>query len=359
MTRLHLFSLLLWISAQGLYAQADTTIFEVVEMMPRFPACEHLDTTLAAKQQCANQAMLQYIYQQVVYPQEAIEANIQGTAVISFVVEKDGRITQPQIVRDLGGGTGLAALSVVLRMQEEDIRWVPGQHNGQKVRVRFNLPVRFRIEEPDPYILVGRDTVYTQVDQPLRYKGGQEALQNYLKEAIIYPEVGNDSCMMGQIDIQVLIEADGNVRILDITDYNELGFDFWYAAIDAATKTYGNWTPAKFAGRPVNSAFDLSLAFLPTADGCETAKSLFLDAHEQALAGSEKVASESETDIAAGFALLDQAVAAFPRDARLRMLRGQAYLDHNRLNEACLDFLMVRRIALVKWYDSVLPLICR
>ncbi len=338
-------------------AQTDTTIYQVVEQMPRFPAaCEALDTTLTYKQQCSNQAMLEYVYQRVIYPQEAINDNIQGTAVITFVVEKDGLISQPQIVRDLGAGTGLAALSVVLKMKEDGIRWIPGKQQGKAVRVQFNLPVKFKIKDPDPFLLVGRDTVYTQFDKALEYKGGAEALQTYLDSALDYPTSGNDSCQMGQIDIQVLVEADGDVRVLDVTDYNDLGFDFWYSAIDAATSTYRNWEPATYQGRAVNAAFDLSLSFLPTAETCSNRIDAFITAREQADAGAVLF---NEGKIEEGIAKMTEAVTAFPNDAQLRMMRGQAYLNNSQLAEACEDLSIARRVALVNWYDSVLTLICR
>ncbi|MEZ4988631.1 MAG: TonB family protein [Saprospiraceae bacterium] len=316
-------------------SQSDTTIYKAVTEMPRLlTPCETLDTTMAAKQQCANQIMLQYVYERVVYPQAAIQQGIEGTAVITFVVEKDGSISGTQIARDLGGGTGPAALSVVLRMQEDGIRWVPGQMNGQPVRVQFNLPIRFKLEDPDPFVLVGRDTVYTQFDEALSFKGGVEALQTFLADALTYPASGNEDCRMGQIDIQVLVESDGNVRILDVTDYNDLGFDFWYAAIDAATSTYGQWNPARFQGRAVNSAFDLSLSFTPVDPGCAAAADAFVAAHNAANEGVDMV---NEGRVEEGLAKISAAVAAFPDDAQLRSLRGQVYLSQNQLSEACED----------------------
>ncbi len=338
-------------------AQTDTTIYKVVEQMPRFPsACEALDTTLVYKQKCANQAMLEYVYQRVIYPQEAIDENIQGTAVITFVVETDGRISQPQIVRDLGGGTGIAALGVVLQMKEESLRWIPGKQQGKAVRVQFNLPVRFKIKDPDPFILIGRDTVYTEFEKALDFKGGAEALQVYLDTALDYPTSGNDSCQMGQIDIQVLVEADGDVRILDVTDFNDLGFDFWYSAIDAATSTYGDWEPAIYQGRKVNAAFDLSLSFLPTIETCTQKVDDFITAREVADAGAVLF---NDGKIEEGITKMTEAVTAFPNDAQLRIMRGQAYLNNNQLAEACVDLSLAKRIALVNWYDSVLTLICR
>ncbi|WP_020535318.1 energy transducer TonB [Lewinella cohaerens] len=340
-----------------LNAQTDTTIYKVVEQMPRFPAaCEALDTTLVYKQKCANQAMLEYVYQRVIYPQEAIDENIQGTAVVTFVVETDGRISQPQIVRDLGGGTGIAALGVVLQMKEESLRWIPGKQQGKAVRVQFNLPVRFKIKDPDPFILIGRDTVYTEFEKALDFNGGAEALQTYLDTALDYPTSGNDSCQMGQIDIQVLVEADGDVRILDVTDFNDLGFDFWYSAIDAATSTYGDWEPATYQGRKVNAAFDLSLSFLPTIATCTQKVDDFITAREVADAGAVLF---NDGKIEEGIAKMTEAVTAFPNDAQLRIMRGQAYLNNSQLAEACVDLSLAKRIALVNWYDSVLTLICR
>lgn len=339
------------------WSQADTTIYKVVAEMPRFPsACEALDTTMMFKQKCANQAMLEYVYQRVVYPPEAITENIEGTAVVTFVVEADGTVTQPSIARDLGGGTGLAAMSVVLGMQEQGIKWVPGRQNGKPVRVQFNLPVRFKLRDPDPYVMVGRDTVYTEYETALEFAGGGEALQAFLDEALDYPTSGNDSCSMGQIDIQVLVEADGNVRILDITDFNDLGFDFWYSAIDAATSTYGMWQPAVFEGRAVNAAFDLSLSFLPTIEACSSQVDAYALARTAADEGAQLY---NDGEVEAGLAKMTEALNAFPDDAQLLMVRGQAYLNNNQLSEACEDLSRARRIALVNWFDSILSLICK
>jgi len=62
--------------------------------------------------------------------------------VVSFVVEKDGSVTDPKILRDLGGGCGKEALRIVQAMP----KWVPGKQRNQPVRVQFNLPVRFKLE---------------------------------------------------------------------------------------------------------------------------------------------------------------------------------------------------------------------
>lgn len=116
-------------------------IFKVVEDMPRFPGCES-ESDKAAKDQCAQKKMLEYIYKNIKYPAIARENGVEGTVVIRFVVEKDGKITASEVVRDIGAGCGDEAKRIVDMMP----KWIPGKQRGNAVRVQFNLPVRFKLE---------------------------------------------------------------------------------------------------------------------------------------------------------------------------------------------------------------------
>ena len=335
---------------------ADTTVYTVVEEMPRFPGCEQLDTTLAAKTKCAQQSLLNFIYGNVQYPMEARQNGNEGTVVLTFIVEKDGTISEPKIVKDIGGGCGLEAMRVVSQMNDVGVRWAPGKKDGEFVRVLFTLPVRFKLEEALPYVMSGRDTIYTTLDTPLEFIGGDEALTQYLSDKLDYPESGNDSCQIGSIDVQVLVMPDGKVRILDLIDYNDLGFDFWYEAIDASTSTFGKWQPGTFEGRAVPSAYDLSLSFSPTVASCKEKVDSYQKASDLANEGLELYnAGEKEP----GIEKISQAIGMFPDDAGFLYMRGQAYLDMSQFPEACEDLSRVRRIALVNWFDSILPIICK
>jgi protein TonB len=116
-------------------------IFKVVEDMPRFPGCEDISGK-TEREQCAQQKMLEFIYKNIKYPTIARENGVEGTAVIRFVVEPDGSITNAEVVRDIGAGCGAEALRVVQTMP----KWVPGKQRGKAVRVQFNLPVKFKLE---------------------------------------------------------------------------------------------------------------------------------------------------------------------------------------------------------------------
>jgi len=120
--------------------------FRVVEQMPRFPGCEDMAGSNTEKHACATQKLLEFIYQNIKYPAAARENGIFGTVVVSFVVEKDGSLTNLEILRNIGGGCGVEALRVVNLMNEKGLKWMPGKQRGRAVRVQFNLPVKYRLD---------------------------------------------------------------------------------------------------------------------------------------------------------------------------------------------------------------------
>jgi protein TonB len=121
--------------------EEEEEIFKVVEDQPAFPGCEGISDK-AAKKKCADEKMLQFIYGNIKYPAIARENGVEGMVVVKFVVEKDGSITQAEVVRDIGAGCGAEALKVVNMMP----KWEPGKQRGRAVRVQFNLPVKFKLE---------------------------------------------------------------------------------------------------------------------------------------------------------------------------------------------------------------------
>jgi periplasmic protein TonB len=106
----------------------DNFIFERPEVLPEFPG------GLAA--------LYQYLGKNIKYPRQAQELHIQGTVFISFVVERDGRVTQINLLRGIGGGCDEEAIRVVQNMPP----WSPGKMGTQTVRASFTLPVRFLLQ---------------------------------------------------------------------------------------------------------------------------------------------------------------------------------------------------------------------
>lgn len=103
-------------------------IFVVVEDQPLFPG--------------GNAAMMKFLSDNIKYPVIAQENGIQGRVICNFVVEKDGSITDVQVVRGVDPSLDKEAVRVIQQMP----RWNPGKQRGQAVRVRFTLPVVFRLQ---------------------------------------------------------------------------------------------------------------------------------------------------------------------------------------------------------------------
>jgi len=103
----------------------EEQIFTIVEDQPSFPG--------------GDAALMRYLQENLKYPTMAREAGIQGTVFVTFVVERDGSITDVRILRGVGGGLDEEAIRVVQSMPA----WTPGRQRGQAVRVQFNLPIRF------------------------------------------------------------------------------------------------------------------------------------------------------------------------------------------------------------------------
>jgi len=332
----------------------DTTIYDFAEHMPRFPICEGLDTTLEIKKKCADESFLAFMYENISYPVAALQENLEGTVVLSFVVEKNGFITQPTIVKDIGGGCGEEALRVVTGMQQMGMRWVPAVKSGDTVRARVTVPLRFRIEQPLPYSLVDGDTIYTTIDSFPVFNAGQ-SLSDYYQEKLTYPEAWKDSCRAGVLEAQLLIKTDGSVKVLEITDMNDLGYAFWDQAVTTSISTFGMWQPARYEGREVPYAFSISIPFIPEEPQCSAQAERF-EAARQLENEARLLAEEGKSDEA--LAKLDEALGLMPEDASLLLFRGEIYLNQKEYDKACADIGKARAIASTNWYSEVLSIFC-
>ncbi|MBQ1582727.1 MAG: energy transducer TonB [Prevotella sp.] len=103
-------------------------VFDVVEQMPSFPG--------------GNEALMKFLQENVKYPVVAQENGVQGRVVVSFVVERDGSITDVKVVRSVDPSLDKEATRVVKSMPH----WIPGKQNGAAVRVKYNVPVSFRLQ---------------------------------------------------------------------------------------------------------------------------------------------------------------------------------------------------------------------
>lgn len=108
--------------------EEENKVFDVVEQMPSYPG--------------GMGALMQYLSSHIKYPVIAEENGIQGRVICTFVVEKDGSITDVRIAKSVDPSLDKEAMRVVHSMP----RWIPGKQNGSAVRVKYTLPVTFRLQ---------------------------------------------------------------------------------------------------------------------------------------------------------------------------------------------------------------------
>lgn len=105
----------------------DMKVHEIVEQMPAFPG--------------GASAMMQWLSSHIKYPTVAEENGIQGRVICSFVVGKDGSISNITVLKGVDPSLDKEATRVIAAMP----RWIPGKQNGQAVNVKYTLPVTFRL----------------------------------------------------------------------------------------------------------------------------------------------------------------------------------------------------------------------
>lgn len=103
------------------------TVFTVVEESAMFPG--------------GQDELIKYLALNIKYPKQARVRGVEGLVSVSFVVEKDGSLTDIKLLRDIGSGCGQEALRVVKEMP----KWKPAKLKGEIVRMQFNLPVKFTL----------------------------------------------------------------------------------------------------------------------------------------------------------------------------------------------------------------------
>jgi periplasmic protein TonB len=103
-------------------------IYDVVEKMPEYPG--------------GDQALMEFLSKHIEYPTVAQNNGIQGKVILGFVVSKTGKVEDVQIIRSLDPSLDKEALRVVKQLGN----WIPGEQKGEKVSVRYTLPVVFRLQ---------------------------------------------------------------------------------------------------------------------------------------------------------------------------------------------------------------------
>lgn len=119
----------------------DNKVWIVAEAMPYLKVCDG-SVTADEKKSCTTKYMLEYIQNNLKYPKAARELTIEGTVIVSFIIDIYGNMKDITVSRDIGGGCGQAALNALNGLSD----WIPGRQNNQAVNVKYTIPIKFKLD---------------------------------------------------------------------------------------------------------------------------------------------------------------------------------------------------------------------
>lgn len=128
MSLMALFGLTTVSAQKTVVAKKNQQVFDVVEKMPEYPG--------------GQAALFEYLQKNVKYPADAEKKKVEGRVLVTFVVNTDGSITDIEVVRKAFPSLDAEAVRVISGMP----RWKPGEQKGQKVRVKYTVPLTFRLK---------------------------------------------------------------------------------------------------------------------------------------------------------------------------------------------------------------------
>lgn len=276
-------------------APLEGEVFKVVEEMPRFPGCEE-ETDAQAREKCAQQLLLEFVYDKLEYPEEARQAGISGIVVAQFIIDKAGQVKNPKIVRSIGGGTDEAVLKVINKMPD----WVPGKHRGRLVNVEFNLPIRFQLpaeedhDEAEDGASHSSDVLNVAEEMP-RFPGCEDIadkrerqqcanrrMLEFVYSNVKYPKDARNERIQGTGVIKLIIGKTGEVERYGIARSIHPSLDAELDRIARLIQDEVQWIPGKEDGNPVKVAFMLPIKFKLTGEQDES-NSLKIDTEDKPL----------------------------------------------------------------------------
>lgn len=246
----------------------EDVVFEVVEVMPEFP-------------NGGMPGLMKYLGKNVKYPIEAHANNIEGRVVVHFIVNKDGSISNVGLTRSVDPLLDKEAIRVISDMP----KWKPGMQRGKAVRVKYTVPVMFRLQGPknaEPYqavvgtakdgnleevVAVAKATtpisrtegkVYEKVENMPEFPGGVQGLMQYISSNLKYPAAAQKAGVQGKVIVSMIVDKEGNITdpkiIKGITPLLD-------AEAIRIISDMPQWKPGTDKGEKVNVQYTIPLVF--------------------------------------------------------------------------------------------------
>ena len=187
-------------AAKEKLGKSPDEVFVVVEQQPEFPG--------------GAEALMKFLGENIIYPEEAHKNGIQGRVIVNFVVNKDGSLSDTKIVRGQDPSLDAEAIRVIATMPN----WKPGMQRGEAVNVRYTLPIVFRLNEDKEVesenikMLMGKPSIVSRRDQKTDRK-----FYEFISQRIKYPIIAQEKGITGVVRASYDVNSSGIVSNIKIT----------------------------------------------------------------------------------------------------------------------------------------------
>lgn len=240
----------------------DNPVFDVVEEAPEFP-------------NGGLPGLMQFLSENIKYPVNAQKNGTQGRVTVQFIVNADGSLSNISIIRGVDPDLDGEAVRVISTMP----KWKPGMQKGKPVRVKFTVPVMFRLSDDgtkeeykpvpqiDETVVVGygknespdnERVVFEVVEQMPSFPGGQEGLMRYISKNIKYPVEAQKAGTQGRVMVEIIIDKNGNVTNPRVTEKVDPYLD---AEAIRVAMNMPKWQPGTQRGKAVDVKYSFPIIF--------------------------------------------------------------------------------------------------
>ncbi|MDR2915649.1 MAG: energy transducer TonB [Tannerella sp.] len=239
-----------------LVSAEDTTVYITVDKKPEFPGGE--------------MALHKYFSDNMRYPEIARKNKKEGLVGCTFIVEKDGTLSNIQVEMSVYPALDEEALRIVKTFP----KFTPGEKNGKKVRVKYAAPIGFSLSVPPPptmeekmedKILTGPKTdpsdptLYLIAEHMPEFPGGEVALFIYISKQLKYPENAAKRGIEGRVSCTFIVEKDGSVSNAKVVHPVDPDLDEEAIRVISALPKFT--TPGTIDGKPVRVLCSLPIRF--------------------------------------------------------------------------------------------------
>ena len=210
-----------------------------------------------------------WVQSKIQYPKEAMDKGIKGRVVCSFVVEKDGSLTEFDVLQS----PDKSLADEVVRILKTSPKWEPGEQRGEKVRVKYTVPIVFSIGNKnvtdastpktqaaaEAKVAEDGDMPYVKVEKMPTFMGGDlNVFRNWVQSKIQYPKEAMDKGIKGRVVCSFVVEKNGSLTDFDVLQSPDKSLADEVVRI---LKTSPKWEPGEQRGEKVRVKYTVPIVF--------------------------------------------------------------------------------------------------